>query len=113
MLSRHSHILTFIIVLSIAGCKGAATDPNNNHNTITDIGIVTPHQHWSYTYSKWETDTSGNIKTGTLSGGFALVDTVGLQILGKDKVYLVSDDGDTAYYSYESNSDVSVYFHNP
>jgi hypothetical protein len=34
-------------------------------------------------------------------------------MFGKSNVYLIVDNGDTSYYAYETNSDVSIYFENP
>ncbi len=116
MLLRFSRISLFIAIAGtlITGCKGAATDSNSNNNTKIDIGDSIPPLHSQYSFLKSQLDMSNNAIPGNTSPGHsATVITTGLSLLGKNNVYYVNDDGDTSYYAYESNSDVSMYLQSP
>jgi hypothetical protein len=115
MVSRISHIFGLLIIAGfiISGCKGSSTDPNGNNNHV-DIGDIIPPLHSTYSYVKSQLDQSNNVIPGnTFPGHNAIVTDTGLSIQGKSHVYLVLDDADTCYYSYESSSDVSIYLQNP
>lgn len=116
MTLRFSHFfaLLFAAAIFISGCKTATTDPGGG-NTINDIGDSIPRQFSNYSYAKSQLDKSDNIILGTTIaiGIPAFVDSMGMSILGKNNVYSVRDEGDTSYYAYEANNDVSIYLKNP
>ena len=114
MLPRFCHflILGAIAALVVSGCKSASTDPNNNTSHI-NIGDTVPAKGSTYIYDQSQLDMNGNIiKTTTLPGISAQIDSVYQSILGKTNVFHVND-ADSAFYSYESNSDVSMYLAKP
>ena len=118
MLPRFSHIFSLAVcaALIIAGCKNAPNDPNNNNNNTThiNIGDTVPAKGSTYIYNRSQLDINGNIIPTTTSPGVsAQVDTVLQSVLGKNNVYHVNDDGDSAFFSYETNSDVSMYLAKP
>ena len=117
MPSRFIHVfsLALIAALMISGCKSASTDSNNNNNSKpVNIGDTVPAKGSGYKYSKSQLDVSGNIIPTTTNPNIsASINNTGQSILGKNNVYTVNDDLDSAYYSYESNSDVSMYLVNP
>src|SRR5207237_44921 len=90
------------------GCKGSSTEPENHVN----IGDSIPNRHSQFFYLRSNLDFSGNSIPGTSLKGNAIVDTTGISIFGKDRVYFILDDADSCYYSYEANSDVSMYLEN-
>lgn len=117
MILRFSHffVLLFASGLFISGCKTATTDPGGGGTTINNIGDSIPNRFSNYSYSRSQLDKSDNIILGTTiaTGLPAFVDSVGLTIFGKSNVYSVRDDGDTSYYAYEANNDVSIYLKTP
>ncbi len=115
MLPRFSHIfsLTVIAALIISGCKSASTDSNNNTHPI-NIGDTVPGIGSYYKYERSQLDINGNIiLTSRIPNISASINHSGENILGKSNVYTVNDDLDSAYFAYESNSDVSMYLVNP
>jgi hypothetical protein len=115
MLLRISHIFALLIVTGglLGGCSGSPVGSNGN-NVHIDIGDSIPRLHSNYSFQKSQLDMSNNVIPGnTFLGHFAIVNTTGLQIYGKNNVYFILDDADTCYYAYESNSDVSIYLQNP
>jgi hypothetical protein len=116
MLPRFYHVFVFVLIASaiISGCKSGTTEPNNTTTTHINIGDTVPTRGLNYYYLKSQLDAGNTIIPGTTIDRFtAIVDTIGLSINGKNNVFLIADEGDTGYYSYETNSDVSVYLQNP
>lgn len=114
MASRFSRILSllFAAIIVIAGCKGSSTDPNNSNHT--NFGDSIPRKGSTYSYLKSYLDLNNNIIPGTILPGFsALNDSIGIKVFGKENAYLILDEGDSGYYSYETNGDVSTYLLNP
>ncbi len=122
MLTRFSYILGLIFVASIAmtSCKTTPSDPGNTITHI-DIGDSIPNKFSVYSYNKWQLDAAGVVNSTTFQNyGSTQVDSIGLTFQGKSNVYLLRDQnpdagsfGDSAYFAYESNSDVSLYLQNP
>jgi len=116
MTSRISLIFGLLIAagIIISGCKGSSTDSNNNNDTThANIGDTIPGLHSQYFFQKSQLDLNNNIIPTVSRNISADVVDVGYPILGKNNTYAVFLDGDTNYFAYESNSDVSIYFYNP
>lgn len=117
MASRFSHLFALLLAaaISISGCKTATTNPGDGDTTVNNIGDSIPRQFSNYSYSRSQLDRSDHIILGTTIpvGLPAFVDSMGLSIFGKTNVYSVRDEGDTSYFVYESNNDVSIYLKNP
>src|SRR5690242_6361615 len=109
MASRLSRFFGLLIAAGtiFGGCKGSTTDSNGNNNTHIDIGDSIPRMGSNYLFQTAQLDLSGNIISGTLSPAnhSAIVVSTGLSQFGKSNTYCINDDGDTCYYTYESNSD--------
>lgn len=114
MLPRFTHAFSLAVIaaLIISGCKSASTDSNNNTVRI-NIGDTVPATGSGYKYNKSKLDRSGNIIPTTTTLVTAITINSGQNILGKNNVYILDDDLDSTYYTYESNSDVSMYLVNP
>jgi hypothetical protein len=115
MLLRFSHIFPVFAVAMIvlAGCKGSSTGPGNT-TTNMNIGDTIPRKLSNYSYFISQLDQSDSIILGSqLTDNGVLVDSTGLTIFGKSNAYFIFDNGDTTYYAYEANSDVSMYLENP
>ncbi len=116
MLPRFHHLFTLAVIaaLIISGCKSASTDSNNNNTIHNNIGDTVPATGSFYKYERSQLDVNGNIiLTSRIPNISASINNTGQSILGKSNVYTVNDDLDSAYFTYESNSDVSMYLVNP
>ena len=113
---RIQFLYTFSLLLLSAsifgGCKNSgSTDSGDNSHPIT--GEVTPGILSSYSFTKWQTNNSGEIIIGTQFPALGAVLWFGKDTLGRSKVFTILDDGDTTHFVYESNTDVSMYIQNP
>jgi hypothetical protein len=114
------HILFAAVLFSAAffiSCKDDPVAPgggNNNGTTPASIGDSVPAVNSRYTYDKSQLTTADLIIPGFPLPNFtADVFTNGTSFNGKTNAYLVVDEHDSAYYTYESNGDVSIYYVNP
>lgn len=114
-------IIVFSAIATLCSCKGSTTpDGNNNNNnngntTPQSIGDTIPGKNSGFTFDFDLLTTQNQIEPGYPNPGFyTYCDTTGLSIFSKNSVFRIIDDAnDTAYFTYESNGDVSIYFENP
>ncbi|MDP4218812.1 MAG: hypothetical protein Q8916_06945 [Bacteroidota bacterium] len=118
MLRRYFHTLTAVLLVGmlLSACKTSTTEPGNQ-NTNTNIGDSIPRLNSAYSYLISQLDQSGNLDPISTIQGNAFVDTGKLSIFSKSSSYSIIDQSntahDTAFFLYESNSDVSMYLKDP
>jgi hypothetical protein len=111
-----SSLFLILSVIFLSSCKDSTSGGGDTGGTTpASVGDVVPGKNTQYSFAKSQLDNSDHIIPGTtiVNGISAIVNDNGLSIEGKENTYFVFDDGDTAFYSFEKNGDVSVYFQNP
>src|SRR5437868_1461887 len=112
MLSRYFLSAILISGFLWASCRQAPDSGNGGGTTPGSVGDSIPVRSSLYYFQRAQLDIHDNIIPGTIQGTgiYAFVDSTGMDILGKQNVFFIVDQGDTSYYHYEDNGDVSIYF---
>ncbi|MEI8134182.1 MAG: hypothetical protein WCH46_03765 [bacterium] len=111
-MTRFSLIVLLGFFASFVACKKQPTEPGGTTGTTpASVGDSVPGFSSTYTYDKYQLDQNGDQVLGTkLSNYHGQVEVTDTTVFGRNHAYLVHFQGDSTFFVYESNGDVSVYF---